>query len=145
MEELLERVRRNFAHRHANLDATFDNNYEEIAALVRTAESHPSNARLLIGSYLTMEYSIASAALFNPSIVQHRNQWNLPDGAVRFILSFRATGEGHVSCVVFRTGVITSDHDVQMDPPARFAPRRALRPTGATTNRCSIASCRTSA
>jgi predicted GH43/DUF377 family glycosyl hydrolase len=69
---------------------------------------------------VTAEYSIESAALFNPSIVPHRNQRNLPSGAVRFIMSLRATGEGHVSSIVFHTGVIYSDHQVQIDPPSRF-------------------------
>ena len=77
-----------------------------------------------------MEYSIESAALFNPSIVPHQNQRNLPDGAVRFIMSLRATGEGHVSSIVFRTGVIYSDREIEMDPPSRFAnPIRVLPDT----------------
>ena len=67
-----------------------------------------------------MEYSIESAALFNPSIVPHIDQRNLPEGAVRFIMSLR-TGEGHVSSIVFRTGVIYSDHEVQTDPVSRFS------------------------
>ena len=67
-----------------------------------------------------MEYSIESAALFNPSIVPHQNQQNLPVGAIRFIMSLRATGEGHVSSIVFRTGVIYSNQEIQMDPPSRF-------------------------
>src|SRR5690606_35240084 len=67
------------------------------------------------------EYSIESAALFNPSIVPHHNQRNLPDGAVRFIMSLRATGEGHVSSIVFRTGLITSDRQIQIDPCGRLA------------------------
>ena len=75
----------------------------------------------MIGSYLTAEYSIESAALFNPSIVPHHNQRNLPAGAVRFIMSLRATGEGHVSSIVFRSGVITADHQVQIDPCGRLA------------------------
>ena len=65
---------------------------------------------------MTMEYSIDSAALFNPSIVPHPDQSNLADGAVRFLMSLRATGEGHVSSIVFRTGVITPDLQVQVDP-----------------------------
>ena len=86
-----------------------------MAAIGASTKADP-NRRLLIGSYFTMEYSIESAALFNPSIVPHINQRNLPEGAVRFIMSLRATGEGHVSSIVFRTGVIYSDHEVQMDP-----------------------------
>lgn len=125
---MLDGVRRDFHHRHEGLDATFEENYGEMAALAGLSNGLPRERRLLVGAYFTMEYSIASAALFNPSIVKHRNQWNLPEGAVRFILSFRATGEGHVSCVVFRTGVITADHRVLVDPPAQFLHRVRTSP-----------------
>ncbi len=127
-EAMLDRLRQDFGHRHQCLEADFEEAYQDIAALADAPEDVSRNRRLLIGSYFTMEYSIASAALFNPSIVKHRNQWNLPDGAVRFMLSFRATGEGHVSCVVFRTGIITADHAIQMDPPARFSHRVRTSP-----------------
>jgi len=127
-EEMLDRLRQDFGHRHEDLETVFEENYEDVAALAGASNNLPRNRRLLIGSYFTMEYSIASAALFNPSIVEHRNQWNLPEGAVRFILSFRATGEGHVSCAVFRTGIITSDHSVQMDPPRPFSHRVRTSP-----------------
>ncbi len=56
----------------------------------------------LIGAYFTHEYSPESAALFNPSIVPHPDQSGLPEGALRFILSLRATGEGHISSITFR-------------------------------------------
>ena len=58
--------------------------------------------RLLIGSYFLAEYSLESAALFNPSIVPHPDQTGLPSGALRFVLSLRATGEGHISSITFR-------------------------------------------
>jgi predicted GH43/DUF377 family glycosyl hydrolase len=127
-EEMLDRLRQDFGHRHEDLETVFEESYENIAALAGASDNLPRNRRLLIGSYFTMEYSIASAALFNPSIVKHRNQWNLPEGAARFILSFRATGEGHVSCAVFRTGIITSDHSIRMDPPKPFSHRVRTSP-----------------
>ena len=92
VEEALEQVRREFSHRHHNLDAVFEENCRTMSTLIGGLQDVSHSRRLLIGSYFTMEYSIASAALFNPSIVAHRNQRNLPEGAVRFILSFRATG-----------------------------------------------------
>src|SRR5208283_4471157 len=88
--------------------------------LIGMSDDFSHNRRLLVGSYLTAEYSIESAALFNPSIVPHHNQRNIPAGAVRIIMSLRATGEGHVSSIVFRTGVIYSDHQIQIDPCSRF-------------------------
>ena len=126
--EALDQVRREFSHRHHNLEAVFEENCQAMSALTGGLKGLSRPRRLLIGSYFTMEYSIASAALFNPSIVPHRNQRNLPEGAVRFILSFRATGEGHVSCMMFRTGVITADHSVHMDPPGRFSRRVRTSP-----------------
>ena len=68
-----------------------------------------------------MEYSIQSAALFNPSIVPHPNQSGIPDGAVRVLMSLRATGEGHISSVVFRSGVIEADHTIHFDLPQEQA------------------------
>ena len=62
--------------------------------------------QMLIGAYFTHEYSPESAALFNPSIVPHPDQTGMPKGALRFILSLRATGEGHISSITFRTGTI---------------------------------------
>ena len=67
--------------------------------------------KLLIGSYFTLEYSIESAALFNPSIVEHPDQTHLENGQKRIILSFRATGEGHISSLVFRSGEIDRDNN----------------------------------
>jgi predicted GH43/DUF377 family glycosyl hydrolase len=117
----LEDVFERFRVRHENLDAILEQNYRNAAAMLGLPEEADRTRRLLIGSYFTLEYSIESAALFNPSIVPHPGQTDLPEGAVRFIMSLRATGEGHVSSIVFRTGVIYSDHQIQMDPPSREA------------------------
>jgi len=121
VDRVLRRVLRDFQGRHDNIAAVFEEHYQAAIVLLSTPQGISRNRRLLIGSYFTMEYSIESAAVFNPSIVPHRNQWNLPEGAVRFIMSFRATGEGHVSSVVFRSGVIQADHTIRMDPPSRYS------------------------
>ncbi len=70
--------------------------------------------RLLIGSYFLAEYSLEAAALFNPSIVPHPDQTGIPTGALRFILSLRATGEGHISSITFRTGIIHADQRIEV-------------------------------
>src|SRR6185312_7634899 len=75
----------------------------------------------LIGAHFTHEYSPESAALFNPSIVPHPDQSGLPRGALRFILSLRATGEGHISSITFRVGVISARHRVRLVPPVALA------------------------
>jgi predicted GH43/DUF377 family glycosyl hydrolase len=85
---------------------------------------------LLIGCYFLAEYSLESAALFNPSIVPHPDQTDVPSGALRFILSLRATGEGHISSITFRTGVIYPDHRIEVFTAAAFLtePRQVPNP-----------------
>jgi predicted GH43/DUF377 family glycosyl hydrolase len=121
VDRLLDGVFLKFRTRHGNISAVLDENYRRAMAMLGISDDNSKNRRLLIGAYLTAEYSIESAALFNPSIVPHHHQGNLPEGAVRFIMSLRATGEGHVSSIVFRSGVITSEHQIQIDPCARLA------------------------
>ncbi len=121
VDRLLDEVLLKFRARHGNIASALEANYSTAMAMIGQSDDSSHNRRLLIGSYLTAEYSIESAALFNPSIVPHQNQHNLPAGAVRFIMSLRATGEGHVSSIVFRSGVITADHRIQIDPCGRLA------------------------
>jgi len=121
--ELLEEVMRDFASRHKGMENVLAEHYERVAGyLDDDAEVSPTR-QLLIGAYFTMEYSIESAALFNPSIVPHPDQTNLPEGARRFVISLRATGEGHISSIVFRTGVIHRSGEITFDQPSRFASR----------------------
>jgi predicted GH43/DUF377 family glycosyl hydrolase len=119
VDRLLDEVFVKFHHRHDGIADVLQENYRTAMTMIDLSDDFSDNRRLLIGSYLTAEYSIESAALFNPSIVPHQNQRNLPEGAVRFIMSLRATGEGHVSSIVFRTGIITADHQVQIDACSR--------------------------
>ncbi len=72
--------------------------------------------RLLIGSFFLAEYALESAALFSPSMVEHPDQANLPQGAVRFVLSLRATGEGHISSITFRSGIVHRDLRIEVEP-----------------------------
>lgn len=76
--------------------------------------------KLVIGSYFTHEYSLEAAALFNPSIVLHPDQSELPTGSIRFVLSLRATGEGHISSITFRTGVVDTNNQITIITPTRF-------------------------
>jgi predicted GH43/DUF377 family glycosyl hydrolase len=105
--QLLKRVQTDFADRHKNFEAVLREHFHEIAEPhIAEPESLPDERRLLIGAYFTMEYSIEAAALFNPSIVPHPDQSRIPAGSLRFIMSLRATGEGHVSSITFRTGIL---------------------------------------
>ncbi len=122
----LKRVTRDFAHRHVRLADVWEDHFEEVAQRVIIPPDISRNRRHLIGAYFTLEYSIEAAALFNPSIVPNHDQSGLPGGALRFLMSLRATGEGHVSSIVFRTGIIYADGTLQFDLASPFA--RSLKP-----------------
>ncbi len=128
VEGLLAQVRADFRPRHRTIDATFKRHFGYIAHHVPEAEQLSEARRLLLGSYFTMEYAIESAALFNPSIVSHPDQAGVESGALRFIMSLRATGEGHVSSIVFRTGVVDRHGEIAFDPPTRFVAKMRVDP-----------------
>ena len=127
VNRLLGEVHADFEHRHRDIEEKFERHFNQVKRLVPDAEAISRDRRLLIGSYFTMEYSIESAALFNPSIVPHPDQSGVPAGGVRFIMSLRATGEGHVSSIVFRTGVLAKDGGLTLDPPSHYAAKMRLR------------------
>ncbi len=114
----LEQIFRGFARRHRNISAIFLKHFENIRGQIDGMQIDHAKLsderKMLIGSYLTMEYSIESAAFFNPSIVEDFDQSSLEIGEKRVIISFRATGEGHVSSIVFRRGIIDKDNNIRM-------------------------------
>src|SRR5467141_5273783 len=114
---LLNEVSAEFSQRHQQIRNLFLERFEQVRELLLTDEEVSEQRRLLIGSYFLAEYSLESAALFNPSIVPHPDQTDLPSGALRFILSLRATGEGHISSITFRTGIIHPDHRIEVRSP----------------------------
>lgn len=123
---LLDQVLGEFTDRHEELEQIFRNRFEEVSLHLAPSLKRSAARDLLIGAHFTHEYSPESAALFNPSIVPHPDQSGLPAGALRFILSLRATGEGHISSITFRTGIVSAQHRVTLTPPLPFAtePRR---------------------
>ena len=123
---LLEEISSEFAHRHRGIQGLFLERYEQVAEALRPGIHCSEQRRLLIGSYFLAEYSLECAALFNPSIVPHMDQAGLAFGALRFILTLRATGEGHISSITFRTGVVHPDQRIEVSPPGTFVtePRR---------------------
>jgi len=127
---LLDEVATEFSERHQHIRSLFLQRFEEVRSLLLTDQAVSEPRRLLIGSYFLAEYSLESAALFNPSIVPHPDQTDLPSGAVRFILSLRATGEGHISSVVFREGIIHADRRIEVLTPTGFLtePRQVPNP-----------------
>ncbi len=120
VESLLEKVMRDFRERHTRTREFFLHRFEQVRKHLLTDLPVSENRRLLIGSYFTQEYALESAALFNPSMIWHPNQSGLPAGSRRFILSLRATGEGHISSITFRSGTIDAESRIFMDEPTRF-------------------------
>jgi len=117
---LLDEGATEFSQRHQHAKDLFLDRFEQVRDLLSSDGELSEQRRLLIGAYFMAEYSLESAALFNPSIVPHPDQTDLPPGGLRFILSLRATGEGHVSSITFRTGVIHADHSIEVFPPTGF-------------------------
>jgi predicted GH43/DUF377 family glycosyl hydrolase len=119
--QLLGQLMGEFADRHENTERNFRNRFVEVRHYLNEAWKPSAERQALIGSYFTHEYSPESAALFNPSIVPHPEQTGLPKGALRFILSLRATGEGHISSIRFRVGVVSARNRITLTRPVRFA------------------------
>jgi predicted GH43/DUF377 family glycosyl hydrolase len=115
-EDLLSQIMLDFSERHKDLGRVFENHLNEVKDYVPLDAVLSETKKALIGAYFTMEYSIESAALFNPSIVLHPDQSHLEKGSLRFIMSLRAIGEGHISSIVFRSGVLRRDNTFIFDP-----------------------------
>ena len=130
-EEQLAAVTADFGERHLDIRALWQQNFERVKAHVFSSRALSKARQLYIGALFSGEYSLESAALFNPSLVAHPDQSGLAQEELRFILSLRATGEGHISSIEFRTGVIRADHSISMEEPSRFvtAPRVNPNPT----------------
>ena len=122
----------NFLGRHRNLLERFEARAEEMEEAFAAHGSFSKSQRQLIGAYFLSEYSFEASALFNPSIVSHPDQSGAPKDGLRFILSLRAIGEGHVSSLTFRAGTIAADGSLAIDPTARLAsiPRISDRVSG---------------
>lgn len=117
IKKLLDVIIKKFASRHiVDIRRIFKDNFDRVNDQLDFTiyNDLPLEKKLLIGSYFTMEYSIESAALFNPSIVPHPDQGNLKQGEQRVIISFRAVGEGHMSSIIFKQGVVAQNGDVKM-------------------------------
>jgi predicted GH43/DUF377 family glycosyl hydrolase len=114
-------VLENFQGRHRNLLRVFEARAEEMESALADHAAFTQVQRQLVGAYFLNEYSFEASALFNPSIVPHPDQSGAPAGSLRFVLSLRAVGEGHVSSLTFRTGLVAADGNVSVDSTARLA------------------------
>ena len=116
----LDAVRAEFDERHIDTESTWLTHFEKVSGRVFTQRPLSRERQLLIGALFSGEYALESAALFNPSIVPHPDQSDAPEGGLRFVMSLRATGEGHISSIEFRAGTISSDGHIAFDPISRF-------------------------
>jgi predicted GH43/DUF377 family glycosyl hydrolase len=125
---LLETLLHDFSHRHRYFRERLERNFEQVAGFVPDVDHVSKERRLLIGAYFTAEYSVEAAALFNPSIVQVANQAKDPEGSCRFVMSFRATGEGHISSIEFRGGIFDTHNDIFFDALSDYVEAPEIHP-----------------
>jgi len=118
--KLLETILHDFSHRHRYFRETLAQNFDRVAKFVPDNSKLTEQQQLLIGSYFTAEYSVEAAALFNPSVVQVPSLSTDSEGSCRFIMSFRAIGEGHISSIEFRSGIIDHYNDIYFDPQSNY-------------------------
>ena len=116
----LKAVLREFDSRHLDIESRLLANFERVLPELFTQRPISRERKLLIGALFSGEYALESAALFNPSIVSHPDQGGVEEGGLRFVMSLRATGEGHISSIEFRTGILASGGEIRMDPVSRF-------------------------
>ena len=122
VEKTLKQVLEEFENRHIGFEKILLRNYNIIKKYIVSQTSLSPSRKLLLGSYFTNEYSVESAALFNPSIVMHPDQNGLQKGEVRFILSLRATGDVHISSIEFTSGIVSEAGEITLDPtPSKLA------------------------
>jgi predicted GH43/DUF377 family glycosyl hydrolase len=123
---ILDTVIDNFSDRHINIVELLLLNFNKVSEYLPPNTEVSAVKKTLIGAYFTMEYSIESAALFNPSMVQHPNQKGVAEGSVRFIMSLRATGEGHISSIVFHSGIIDKSCSIEFNNVSNFVQTPAI-------------------
>lgn len=116
----LDSVRREFEDRHFDIESILIDHFRIVERYAHSQRPLSRDRQLLIGAFFSGEYALESAAIFNPSIVPHPDQGNLPEGDQRFIMSLRAVGEGHISSIEFRAGVISAEGRIKLDPVSRF-------------------------
>ena len=121
------KIHTEFADRHQDIGHIFEQHFKAVKDYLPQNGTFSKVQEALIGAYFTKEYAIEAAALFNPSIVAHPDQTHLKEGSLRFIMSLRATGEGHMSSIVFRSGVLDHNNHLLFDPISEFVKTHDLR------------------
>lgn len=117
-----------FEGRHADVRKIWRRHFRMVRPHLFTGRPLTEARQLYIGALFSGEYALESAALFNPSIVPHPDQSGLGEGELRFLLSLRATGEGHISSISFRSGIVRADYSIHIDPALRFVTAPEINP-----------------
>ena len=120
VDRLVAGLAADFEPKHPRLFEAFDEHYERIRENLPEGTELTGSRRRLLGACFTMEYALESVALFNPSIVPALRQDGVPEGSIRFVMSLRATGEGHVSSIIFRVGLIDAEGNIELEPPGNL-------------------------
>jgi predicted GH43/DUF377 family glycosyl hydrolase len=124
----LDALRREFDSRHFDISSQWLDTFAKVSGHIFTQRPLTKERELLIGALFSGEYALESAALFNPSIVQHPDQNGLEEGSLRFVMSLRATGEGHISSIEFRSGIISRTGDIALEPVSRYVTMPEILP-----------------
>lgn len=126
----IKRIKKEFSGKAFKIEDILIEHYERIKHNIPQDCFMPLEQKLLIGAYFTHTYALESTALCNPSIVPHFDQSGAVNGELKFILSLRAIGEGHISSIVFREGVITRDNQIVLFPsfPIVAEPQKVSNP-----------------
>jgi predicted GH43/DUF377 family glycosyl hydrolase len=128
IQKEIKNVLGRFSHRHHNFEILLERQFDFLRRHMPSDILPSRERRLFIASFFLTEYSFESAALFNPSIIPHPDQSGLPDGSLRFIITLRATGEGHISSLTFRSGCIDANHHISIDELGDFASTAEMKP-----------------
>lgn len=121
LNALYQDITKNFEFRHRNFEHYLKLNFKKIQSELPNNLVLSEIRSLVIGAYFSKEYSIQSAALFNPSMIAHPNQKGLNDGEKRFVLSLRSVGEGHISSIEFRSGIVDKVGKITLDEETQFS------------------------
>ena len=121
LKEIYEEIKKNFEFRHRNFEHYLKLNFKKVQSAISSDVLISEIRSLVIGAYFSKEYSIQSAALFNPSMIAHPNQIGLNKGEKRFIISLRSVGEGHISSIEFRSGIVDATGNITLDKETGFS------------------------
>ncbi len=123
-------VNKDFGARHWQTRGVYMDRFRQVQEDLGLGDDVREERKELIGAYFCHEYSYTSAALMNPSIVPHPDQSGISQGALRVVMSLRAVGEGHISSIAFREGILDRDggFDLLPRPPFSIAVRQTEAP-----------------